>query len=326
MTRKVSPSSSFSEALTKRGYVYSPFELNSELFHRYAAPNGWNWIYGKSFRTYPFIAIATRKISSDKLASYEFARMNNVTIPHTMHTADQKAANGFLADYKQIVVKPLSESGGAGLTVGITNKRQLKKAMKYAAVGKNPVLLQEQFIGQELRFTIVKGKVASIILRQTPRIVGNGKDTIAALIKKENEERSVLVFPELSYPLLSAEIIDKSLIKSKAVPSKGEVIELSKSTMIRKGASFLGVTKDVHASYSEIALRLANALSPALLIVDLMVTDYTIPATDSNYVFLEFNTAPGPKIYSSIRSGDQPPIIDMVADLIDEYSKIYGPK
>lgn len=325
MTIDTKNSATYKEALLRRGYVYRTFMLNSEIYREYKAPNGWTWIYAKNFRNYPFTSISARKISTNKQASYDFASLNGVTIPHTLYTHDLKAANSFLKKYGRVVVKPLNQSGGLGLTVDISTKDRLKKAIKVASSGNTPVLIQEQFIGEELRFTILRGKVESIILRRSPRVVGDGKHSIKELIEIENIDREALYFPLLTYPQLQPINIGIDFMTDDTIPSEGEIIELSKTTMIGKGASFYGVTNDVHKTYIDIAERLGLALNSAMIVVDIMVKDYTKPATSDNYIFLEFNTSPAPQLYSSLRGGDKPAIIDKIVSMIDEYAKQYAP-
>ncbi len=326
MANDTKHATTYKEALLARGYTYRTFILDSELYREYKAPNGWTWIYARKYRNYPFTSISARRISTNKQASYDFASLHGVTIPHTLHTHAFKTAAAFLKKYGRVVVKPLDKSGGVGLTLDITTKDQLKKAMKGASKGNIPVLIQEQFIGEELRFTILKGKVESIILRRSPRVVGDGQGTVQQLIKQENTERAQLHFPLLTYPQLTKLNISSDLLKSRYIPEKGEIIELSKTTMIGKGASFYGVTKEVHKSYIDIAEELALGLNSAMLVVDMMVKDHLKPATPENYVFLEFNTSPAPQVYSSLRGGDQPPIIDKIVAMIEGYASEYAPE
>ncbi len=316
----------YKEALLKRGYVYRTFMLDSQMYREYKAPNGWTWIYAKNFRNYPFTSISARKISTNKQASYDFAVLNGVAIPRTLCTQDPKVASLFLKKHGRVVVKPLDQSGGLGLTVDILTDDRLVQAMKMASLGDTPVLIQEQFIGEELRFTILRGKVESVILRRSPRVVGDGINSVMDLIKIENTNRDALHFPLLIYPQLQSTNIGVDFMTDNSIPSEGKIIELSKTTMIGKGASFYGVTGEVHKTYVDIAERLGTALNAAMIVVDIMVKDYTKPATSDNYVFLEFNTSPAPQVYSSLRGGDKPAIIDKIVSMIDEYATQYNPK
>lgn len=194
---------------------------------------------------------------------------------------------------------------------------ELKEAMKKASVVGSPPLIQQQFDGEEVRMTIIDGTVRSAILRQTPRVTGNGIYTLERLIAKENAKRKKLQFPLLNYPLLDERIIDTKNFPLHKVLTGGEIFELSHATMIKDGASFYGITNELHSSYRIVAEKLARALNPRMLVVDFLIKDYAAPATDENYIFLEFNTTPGLTIYTSLRGGDTPDVISMLADAVD---------
>ncbi|MDB5165709.1 MAG: Cyanophycin synthase [Candidatus Saccharibacteria bacterium] len=305
--------------LLQRGYIYSELILERR-YKQYLSPNG-KFLFTKGAHyNYPFISRDVYEMSKDKLRSYEFAQLHDVAIPATLHTSDLDRAKPFLARHKRVVVKPFDGSASKGLTVDVTTDIQLEQALHAATFDDKAPLVQEQFIGEEIRLTALDGVVRSVILRQTPRVVGDGSSSISELIAVENEDRQNLQFPFISYPQLDAVNIPEHLLRSKQIPAHGEIIELSKTTMIRHGASFYGVTDQVHPSYVQIAEHLVSQLNAPMLVVDLMVKDYTHQASDNNYIFLEFNTAPHLEIYSLLRSGDQPDIIRMLADMVDAYA------
>lgn len=294
------------------------------MYHQYTAPNGAKWIYSWHFRNYPFISISARKISINKRESYAFARLHGVEIPDTIQVNDGEAARAFLAKHTSVVVKPCDMGGGVGVTVDVTSPDQLSVAIKAATFSDQPPIIQEQFFGEEIRLTVLKGRVKSVILRRTPRIVGDGVSTMRELICGENREREAMHFDLLSYPQLDENLIAVDLLHSTRILEKDEIFELSKTTMIKYGASFYGIAETVHHSYVEIAEELAQSLNPAMLVVDMMVSDFTAPARDENYTFLEFNTAPAPAIYSSLRGGDSPDIVDDIINMIDEYCQTFA--
>lgn len=310
------------DILHERGYTDSEFSID-RLYRQYTSPNKKSVMTKAGFYHFPFISSFAKSLSKDKMRSYNFAESLGFKIPQTLQTSSLERATEFLYKNKRIISKPLHKSGGQGLTVDITKTNQLEGALQAAEFDGVAPLLQEQFIGEEIRLTVLRGVVVSVILRRSPRVIGDGTQTISQLIAGENDLRRKLSFPFLSYPQLSSENIAKEYMDSTAVLAADQVLELSKTTMIKHGASFYGVSDAVHPSYVKIATELASRLNPAMLIIDLMVKNYTDEASDDNYVFLEFNTSPSLIVYSSLRAGDQPDVPSMLADMLDEYSSIY---
>lgn len=307
------------DELLSRGYTFVPATPNKN-YKQYISPNGKFSLTKTGHYDYPFVSESTTAICRDKTKSYELVDKLGLSIPRTLQTFDLQLAKDFLDVYKRVIVKPVDSRGGKGLTLNITEHAQLEEAISYASINQHPPLIQEQFIGEEIRFTVIDGKVQSAILRRSPRVVGDGVSTVAKLIENENKVRETLIFPLLTYPQLSESFIPKEYFTDARIPINGEVVELSNSTMIRGGASFYGILDEVHESYTTLVEELASKVSSAFLVVDLMVKQWKNPVQPEDYVFLEFNTDPGLVVYTSLRGGDTPDVIGKIADLLDTYS------
>jgi D-alanine-D-alanine ligase-like ATP-grasp enzyme len=311
------------DELIERGYAYREMRLD-HTYRQFFMPNGKLALTMAKFYDYPFMTRTAKTISKSKALSYEYAALHGAIVPKTLQTNDFEQAVAFLKLHGTLVVKPAGLGAGRDVTIGITTSDELKRAMTAADRHDAPPLLQEQFDGDEIRLTVLDGKVKSAIYRQSPSVVGDGQTSVKDLIANENKARESLVFPLLTYSQLSPELISPAFFEDDRVPAHGERIKLSTASMIRHGASFYGITETVHPSFVTIAEKMANGLNPPLLIVYFMVKDYTLPATQDNSIFLEFNTSPGLEPYSSLRSGDdQRHVIGLFADLVDRYAQAY---
>jgi len=315
------PHAGLGEELVSRGYIVQHLSVGSG-YTQYLSEEGAVALTKSKFYEYPFIPRITKIISQDKELSYAFASELGVTVPKTLRTTDLDTASSFLAMHKRVIVKPSDLGGGQGLSLNITTPAHLQDALLLATFNDNAPLIQEQFMGEEVRFTVIGGTVRSAILRRTPRVVGNGIKTVAELIADENTARKALIFPLLTYPQLTADIIPEHFLTDTRVLGESEVLELNTSTMIRNGASFYGIINSIHPSYIAIAEKLAQRLNPSFLVVDLMMNQWQSPADPGNYVFIEFNTAPALAVYSAIRDGDKPDVIAAIADMLEAHLKL----
>ncbi|MDN5275482.1 MAG: Cyanophycin synthase [Candidatus Saccharibacteria bacterium] len=304
------------DELVLRGYSVSDVILE-RTYQRYISPNGKAILFKGAYYDYPFVSALAKKVSKDKTLGYQFAQQFEVPVPVTVQTTDMHVASQFLERYKQVIVKPLDRSGGKGLTLNIRTEDQLREALPLAVHKGQAPLIQRQFIGQEIRLTVIDGQVTSVILRQKPQVVGDGWRTVQELIAAENSSRRSLQFPLLAYPELDISNIPAHFLTDQQILVEGDILELSQTTMIGMGASLYGVTDVVHPSYRDVARRLAGELSPRFLVIDLMAEDYQKAASDDNYIFLEFNTSPALQMYTSLRDGDTPDVIGALADLMD---------
>jgi D-alanine-D-alanine ligase-like ATP-grasp enzyme len=309
------------DALAARGYTCEHFELgvNRNGYTRYTAPNGKSWVTQDAHIGYPFTNMAIRTIADRKDLAYDFCASNGVRVPKTIEL-QQDYTEDDLRDalgHKPLVVKPYNSFASRGLSMDVTMLGSLKNALDMAFAISPVALVQEQIMGDEIRFVIVDGEVKAAILRETPRLIGDGRSNLQELLAVENNERSKLIFQYLSYPQLGTELITKAGRDLTEVPAAGEVVSLGKGTMIKTGASIYNILPKVHKSYVDTAVRLSNALGAHFIVVDMIVQDYTAPQTATNYAFLEFNATPSLRLFYSCRDGNHYDVLSDLAAAID---------
>jgi D-alanine-D-alanine ligase-like ATP-grasp enzyme len=313
-----SPSSSISllrKALKRLGYSVVSLQLGEEGYTLFTAPNGRAWLTPNAHISYPFITNTAHRISVHKHLAYRLADYLHVTTPKTLclDAADLEApALQAMLRSAPLVVKPDRASLSRGLSTNVRTLEQLRDAVNLARQFSSKVLVQQQINFEEIRFVVVGNKVKAALLRQTPRVVGNGKDTVQELLSKENKLRAGLKLPYLSYPQLEDQLISPSIALSD-IPAAGEIVEINRRTMVGGGASIYNVLADTHPSYLKIVEKLATQLGNGFVVVDMLIEDYRARGTASNYAFLEFNMAPVLTLFYSCRDGKH---YDVLKDLV----------
>jgi D-alanine-D-alanine ligase-like ATP-grasp enzyme len=286
-------------------------------FTRFTAPSGESWITTIGLLKYPFISHVAQVISKQKHVAQDFAAHCGLRVPVTIVLPEQSTQiDTFLAAHDRVVVKPHSSYGSHGVTLDITNRDELDTAIELAQNYSDTILVQEQFAGEEVRLTVLDGEVVSCILRQTPRVIGDGSLSIAELIAQENKLRMQYADGMVPYPQLDNTMIDARFFSDDRVPNSGEVVKLSRSTLVATGAAYVNITSQVHESYKQKAVALAEELGAKFLAVDFLIDGYDEPAAD-NYIFLECNTAPSLRLYYGRRGEPDFDIVPRLADMIE---------
>lgn len=307
-----------SDKLSGMGYVCDSLPTHPR-FVQFTSLKGAVWATHQDFITYPFVSRAAGMIADNKDVSYAIVARQGANIPHSLLLPrDKNSLVKFLESYAPVIVKPAVSYGSHGLTLDITSARQLQDAVKTAEKYAKKVLVQQQFKGSELRFTILGGKAEHCLLRATPSVVGDGSFTVAELIFQENQARALLDNKILPYPQLDETIIPARFISDTAIPASGQIVEFSKSTLVAGGGSMHDVTHAVHASYKRIAEKIAAVINPEFLTIDMLIADYTSPATADNYVFLECNVSPSLRLYYDVRSGEDFDIVGRLTAMINK--------
>ncbi|HSH55732.1 MAG TPA: hypothetical protein VK983_02815 [Candidatus Limnocylindrales bacterium] len=307
-------------ALGERGYTTQGLILNGRSFTVFTSPRGKVWCTSNAHIQYPFPTSTARPISDSKILAYELADQLGIQYPKTVYVTDENTETPGIEDLMAngpVIVKPNNASLARGLTLNITDKITLKKAIDEAKVFSKAALVQEQVSGEEVRLAIINGQVVAALVRQTPRVIGDGQSNLETLIARENEQRRQLDLRFSTYPDLDASIIDFSRFTMEHIPAQGEVIELGSSAMIRYGASLFNISDTLHQSYKDEAVRLAEVLGDGFVVVDMFVQDYRQPAEKDNYHFIEFNMSPILVLFYSCRDGNNYDILAKLAPMID---------
>ena len=312
------------DQLAKRGYKAHEFRMHDDWHIELTAADGKTWVTPVAKIAYPMATKAFVAVSRYKDQGYALAEQLGLTVPQTypVHAddpLDESALKAMLAAHDRLIVKPLRASLSRGVTLSITTLKQLQQAIADARAHHESVLVQEQIEGEEIRFIIVGNKVAGALLRQTPRVIGDGSRTVAELIAAENEARRHIDTPYVAYPQLTEAIIPADYLTSTRVLAAGEVLELNRATMIKNGCSVFNVTEQVHTDYIKAAETFAQAVGIGFGCVDIFCQDYTKPATKRNYWFMEVNTSPVLKLCYGVRDGNQLDIAPLLADEIDRH-------
>jgi len=309
--------------LAPLGYTTKLFVLDEEAFTQFTSPAGDVWMVNNDKVHYPFASVGGRLIAKSKILSNELAKQLGINLPTTYvinrDNSDLTRFKDIIAKEATVIVKPFDSTLSRGLTTDITDVQNLATAIDYALEFSNKALVQQQVYGDDIRFIVIDGKVKAVLLRQTPRVVGDGVTALSKLIEIENEERSKIELPfGQHYRTLTDQYIAKDYLVSDLVLKKDEVMELSREVLVRKGASVFNITTQIHQSYVDEIERAAAHLGRGYLAVDVFVQDYKAPNNGNNYWFLEFNSSPSLALPYCARDGNHYQVLDDLIPMLDK--------
>ena len=320
-------------SLERRGLISRTLFLgeSKKSFTQFSVPGSQHMVtFSTESPLYPFTSSSARLIANFKNFAYDLASLIDVSFPDSVTIYAQELAfekaEILLKKHGLVIVKPNSSSVSNGLTLNIRTVETLHNAIKFARNYSQEVLVQRQVSGDEIRFTVIDGKVRAAILRLTPGVVGDGKQSLKQLIASENSARSLIVDTAVPYPAIDSALVDLDSFDLDVIPGDGERIELGKGTMIRLGASIYDIVDAVDPTYSKIAEKLAAQLGRGFVVVDIMIQDYKQPADDHNYAFIEFNLTPALQLFYSCRDGKHFDVVEnylapMIAEVLQKESK-----
>ena len=230
-------------------------------------------------------------ICDDKRMTRRIVEQAGVRVPERIDTDDPAAIAHALARHGALVVKPARGEQGKGVAVGLTTEDEVAAAIAAARRLCPEVLVEEQVQGEDLRLVVIDFKVVAAALRRPPRVVGDGRSTLRALIEHQSRRRAAATGGESTIPI-DAET-DRCLAAAgyglDDVAPEGVEVMVRKAANLHLGGTIHDVTAEVHPALIRAAVAAARAIDISVTGIDLMVKSPREPA----YAFIEANERPG---------------------------------
>ncbi|WP_292060336.1 N-acetylglutaminylglutamine synthetase [Brevundimonas sp. UBA5936] len=230
-------------------------------------------------------------ICDDKRVTRRIVEAAGVRVPRRIDPQDLGAIDEALETYGQLVVKPARGEQGKGVAVGLKSMADVQAALLRARRICPEVLVEEQVEGEDLRLVVIDYEVVACAVRRPPRVIGDGRSTLRALIEHQSRRRAAATAGESSIPI-DAET-ERTLAEAgyglDDVAGEGEEILVRKAANLHLGGTIHDVTDEVHPVLVEAAVAAARAIDIPVTGIDLMVRAPNQP----DYAFIEANERPG---------------------------------
>lgn len=195
-----------------------------------------------------------------------------------------------------VVVKPNDSTRAEGVTVGIEDEAALIEAFNKARTTRRNILVERVVAGHVHRVLVVNGKVIYAGIRYANAVVGNGKDSIEALVEQAKADEDAKVPWKRERPKPLDEKTDKFLatrgMTRQSVPAEGEVVELRRFPSQPWGAYFVNVTDSIHPDNVQLAADAARLIGLTVAGVDIVSPDISQPWHANGAAILELNYGP----------------------------------
>jgi D-alanine-D-alanine ligase-like ATP-grasp enzyme len=260
---------------------------------------------------------------------------NKKTARHLLQRAGVRIAEGayfsrstpvedalpLLDAHEALVIKPVDGYAGRGVTVGVTTPEEFRAAWQVAAEEtRTGIVVEEQFVGEDVRISVVDGVARAANKRVPPQIIGDGVSTVRDLIIAKNRDRYDNLHLHAKPIVLTAHRLARlaaaGLTPFSVLPA-GETHVIDHKANLATGGEPADVTDEIHPSYLRIAERAATAFPAVSLAgVDLLAADPTQPADDDSHIIVEVNSYPDIASHGTAFSGTPRNVVAHAADLV----------
>ena len=192
-----------------------------------------------------------------------------------------------------VIVKPNSLSQGAGVCL-VHDKKEFFRAVREIEKKDRVFLVQQVAYGRDYRIVVLDREVLSCYERLPLMVTGNGRFSIAALIKqkqrlfKKQGRDTIIKQDDFRIPLHLKHL---GLTLQTVIPT-GTRVALLDNRNLSTGGDAIDMTATIHPSFRKLAVTIVHDMGLRYCGVDLMVKeDIQKPLRD--YQIIEINAAPG---------------------------------
>lgn len=229
--------------------------------------------------------------ADDKMVSRRMFERARLRIPKGQLATGDDADREFLAEFGEIVVKPVRGEQGRGITVGVTTDDELDEAVGVARAFCPEVLLEECCAGDDLRVVVIDGEVVAAAVRRPATVHGDGVHTVEELIASQSRRRASATAGESTIPLdvTTTAVVEASGRSLEEVLPEGDHLAVRRTANLHTGGTIHDVTGELHPAISEAAVIAARTLQLPVTGLDFLVPSVQGP----DYVLIEANERPG---------------------------------
>jgi cyanophycin synthetase len=220
-----------------------------------------------------------------------------------------------------IVIKPLDGNHGRGITIDIQSWERAEIAYDRAREVSSGVIVEHFYQGRDHRILVVDRKVVAVAERVPAHVVGNGVDSIAALVDRENSdprrgEGHDNLLTQIQLDPATDELLASEGYTRQTILPAGQTCFLRATANLSTGGIAIDRTDEIHPDNVWLAERVAAIIGLDIAGIDVITTDITKPLRAADGVIVEVNAAPGLRMHVAPSQGKgrniAAPILDML--------------
>lgn len=220
-----------------------------------------------------------------------------------------------------VVLKPIDGNHGRGVAINLRSDEEVEVGFDKASEHSRQVIVESYIEGFDHRLLVVNGKLVAAAKRMPGHVVGDGKNTIRALVDKTNEDprRGVgheKVLTRLEFDHQAERLLKKLGYTPETVPPEGEVVYLRSTANLSTGGTAIDVTDVIHPDNREMAIRTINAIGLDIGGVDFLTNDITESYRDAGGGICEVNAGPGFRMHVAPSEGTPRDVAGPVIDML----------
>jgi cyanophycin synthetase len=222
-----------------------------------------------------------------------------------------------------VVIKPLDGNHGRGVMINLADEAEVREV--YAAAERESragtVVVERYITGKDYRILVVNNQVVAVAERVPARVIGDGKQTVAALIEQTNLDprRGVgheKILTRITIDAQTEEVLEKQRLTLESVPDTGQFVQLKLTGNMSTGGTSIDRTDDIHPDNVEIARQAAMVVGLDVAGIDFITTDIAQSVRETKGAIVEINAGPGFRMHTNPTEGHPRHVGRAVMDML----------
>ncbi len=212
-----------------------------------------------------------------------------------------------------VVVKPKDGNQGKGVTVNISTREQLNAAYAAANAISEEVLVEKYIPGSDFRLLVVGNQLVAAARREPPLVIGDGINTIQALVDQVNSDPRrgsghATSLTKIRIDNIAVSCLAEQNLTLDSVPGKGARVILRNNANLSTGGTATDVTDDVHPDLAASAVAAAQMVGLDICGIDVVCDSVLLPLEEQGGGIVEANAAPGLRMHLQPSFGKGRPV------------------
>lgn len=237
------------------------------------------------------------KLARDKAATSRVLAANGIPTAKQMivQSLDQ-AWRGAQAIGLPVVVKPINGNHGRGVSLHVRTRDAMARALEAARQEGAGAVVESFIAGRDYRAVVASGRVIGCVERLPPQVVGDGVQTVEALVRQSNAAK---VEPDEIVKPIDLATLDDGLMREQghsrlSIPKPGESVTVHRMAGRRFGGRTLPVALSaLHPDNAEMLVRASAVMALDPCGIDVRFLDIGLSWREAGGAICEVNSAAG---------------------------------
>jgi len=263
-------------------------------------------------------------IASNKELTNRLLRNVGIPVPLARNAEDEdEAARAAARIGYPVVLKPLDGNHGRGVGINLADEAAVRAHYPLArdATRGGTVIVESYIVGRDYRVLVVGGRVVAVAERVPAHVIGDGAQTLRALVEATNADprRGVgheKVLTRIRFDEAAIELAARQGYGPDDVPPAGGRVQLALTGNMSTGGIAIDRTDEIHPDNATIAAQAAQVIGLDVAGIDFLTPDITQSVKEVGGAICEVNAGPGFRMHTHPTEGIQRDVARPVIELL----------